>query len=419
MSLLPLLILALLSSSAASPVYVYNLTFTLANGNQPQSPLDQGEPYYYLLNQNIFPNSTFQSVVLTNLTLNGKEVAYSTSTDEDGNVMISINSVDTLSPGQNATLFMSFRAALYKAQLNLTSPGNLSSVPESIKQSYPLTGTFNVSEMPNGQEIINTAYAIKGDEQNVLQILLSIAKWFEDNMIYSSELSVPRSVSQTFADRAGDCDDQANLYVAFCRILGIPAYTTIGPIYSPGVTTESEDNLRFNLTNAAWHGWAMAYLPGNGGQWVPVDLTFFSGAIMVNGHIRSTDLMQLTITDLMRHITGSAIVHWDTLEYYYIRNLDYVTSAAQSKENITSADIVWVEEHYMQLLEGQPSYPSTGWDPISALLLGIAAFTLIVFALTYLRHRSRAAARPFNAPPLRLSPECSPADCAAGPLGAT
>jgi len=384
MPFLLLLVLALLGSSATSPVYTYNLTLTLVNGDQSQSPIDEGGPYYYLLNQNVFPNSSFQSVALKKLTLNGIDTGYSAIPDGDGNIMLTIDAVNNLGPGQNATVFMSFQATLTKAQLNLTSPGNLSSIPDTMSQSYPLAGSFNVSDMPNGQQIIDAAYAIKGDEENVLEILLKITKWFEDNMVYSSDVTVPRDVSQTFADKAGDCDDQANLFVTFCRILGIPAYTTIGPIYSPGVTIESEENLRFNLTNAAWHGWAMAYLPGDGGQWVPVDLTYFSGAIMINGHIRSTDTIQ--------HITGSALVHWDTLEYSYIKNLDYVSSAVQSKENITSSDTIWVEEHYMGLEGQQPSSLPSLWDPLTAILLAVLILTLVVFAVTYFRYRSRCAA---------------------------
>lgn len=386
MPLLSLLVLALLSTASASPVYTYNLTMTLINGDEALSPYDQGGPYYYLLNQNIFPNSSFQSVVLTKLSLNGVDMGYSATTDSDGNVMLTIDPGGSLGPGQNATLLMSFRATLTKAKLDLSSPGNLSSIPEEVRQSFPLTGSFNVTEMPNGQDIIDAAHAIKGDEENVLGILLKIAKWFEDNMVYSSEATVPRDVSRTFADKAGDCDDQANLFVTFCRILGIPAYTTIGPIYSPGVTIESESNLRFNLTNAAWHGWAMAYLPGNGSQWVPVDLTYFNGAVMIGGHIRSTDVMQ--------HITGSAIVHWDTLEYSYIKNLDYVTSAVQSKGDITSSDTVWVEWHYMGL-EGQqpPSFP-VAWDFATALLLVVLVVTLAYLAMVHLRHRSRIAPPP-------------------------
>ncbi len=385
MSLLSLMVLALLSTSAASPVYTYNLTLTLINGDQAQSPYDQGSAYYYLLNQNIFPNSSFQSVTLTKLTLDGIDASYSASNDSDGNVMLTIDPGGSLGPGQNATLFLSFKATLAKAQLDLTSPGNLSSIPDDLRQSFPLAGSFNVSEMTNGQQITETAYAIKGSEENVLQILLKIAKWFEDTMVYSSDVTVPRDVSQTFADKAGDCDDQANLFVTFCRILGIPAYTTIGPIYSPGVTIESEANLRFNLTNAAWHGWAMAYLPGNGSNWVPVDLTYFNGGIMISGHIRSTDLMQ--------HITGSALAHWDTLEYSYIKNMDYVSSAVQSKENITSSDTVWVEWHYMGL-EGEQPPPLAVWDPITVALLALIILSLILFIVVYLRHRTRSAPPP-------------------------
>lgn len=388
MSILPLFILALIGSSAsASPVYTYNLTLTLINGDQPLSPDEYGGAYFYLLNQNIFPNSSFQTVELTNFTLNGIGAGYSLTYDRDGNPMVTINTNGSLGPNQNATVFMSFRATLNKTQLNLTSPGNLSSIPVELREAYPLTGSFNISEIPNSQEIIETALSIKGDEENVLTILLNMARWFEDNMVYSSNLSVPQNVSQTFATMSGDCDDQSNLFVTFCRIIGIPAYTTIGPIYyPPGSTVESEGNLRFNLTNAAWHGWVMAYLPGSGGQWVPVDLTFFMGAVPINGHVRSIDPMQ--------HITGSALAYYDTLEYAYIRNLDYVSSAVQSTENITSSDIVWVEQHSM-VIEGQQQTNFTPFDdPFTLMMFLVAIFALLVFAITYLRRRSRGAGPP-------------------------
>src|SRR5512136_1141231 len=122
MSILPLLILALIGSSAsASPVYTYNLTLTLINGDQPLSPDEYGGAYFYLLNQNIFPNSSFQSVVLTNLTLNGIDAGYSLTYDSDGNPMVTINTNGSLMPHQNATVFMSFRTILNKTELNLTS----------------------------------------------------------------------------------------------------------------------------------------------------------------------------------------------------------------------------------------------------------------------------------------------------------
>jgi transglutaminase-like putative cysteine protease len=239
--------------------------------------------------------------------------------------------------------------------------------------------------MPNSEEIIDTALSIKGDDENVLTILLNLARWFEDNVVYTSNVSVPQDVSYTFATKSGDCDDQANLFVTFCRIIGIPAYTTLGPIYIPGQTIESEENLRFNLTNAAWHGWAMAYLPGNGSQWIPIDLTFFRGAVLIDGHVRSSDVMQ--------HITGSALVYYDTLEYAYVKNIDYVSLAVESKDNITSSDSVWVEQHSMTIYGQQPSTFGT-LDPFSILLFMVAILALIVFVITYLRRRSHSAAQP-------------------------
>lgn len=326
-------------------IFNYNMTFTVVNGQNTMQPYDSSSPYYYVLNQNIFRNSTLQTVILDSVTLDGASVEWQTSSDNDGNPMIKILTDKPLKPNSNATVGLSFKIYLSNTTYDLSDIGNISEIPGDLMREYPLMGIWNLSRMGNSSEVVATAMAIKGEEENALQVILRMLRWFEDNMFYISNLTDPQEVWHTFTTHSGDCDDQANLFVLYCRILGIPAYTSLGPMYLPGTDLQSDHNLRFNLTNVAWHGWAMVFLPTkNGGQWFPVDLTFFYGATLQSGHLRSGNVIN--------HINGSAFALWDAVEYVQVNSSDYVRDTVDQKRNIIDSDAMWIENHVMVLVEG-------------------------------------------------------------------
>ncbi len=388
MTMLPLLILMLVGGeSMQGSIFNYNMTFTVVNGQNTMQPYDSSSPYYYVLNQNIFRNSTLQTVILDSVTLDGASVGWQTSSDNDGNPMIKILTDKPLKPNSNATVGLSFKIYLSNTTYDLSDIGNISEIPGDLMREYPLTGIWNLSRMGNSSEVVATAMAIKGEEENALQVILRMLRWFEDNMFYISNLTDPQEVWHTFTTHSGDCDDQANLFVLYCRILGIPAYTSLGPMYLPGTDLQSDHNLRFNLTNVAWHGWAMVFLPTkNGGQWFPVDLTFFYGATLQSGHLRSGNVIN--------HINGSAFALWDAVEYVQVNSSDYVRDTVDQKRNIIDSDAMWVENHVMVLVEGDYNPPPTVYDSTGLYLMLLAFTALLVVVISTFIPRKPQSAKP-------------------------
>jgi transglutaminase-like putative cysteine protease len=386
MILLPLFLLALAGTGVVSASsFTYNLTMTLVNGNNSFLP-NSTNPYYYLLNQNVFPNSTSQTSIIQSVLFDGSPAGWVLNSDSDGNPLITILTNQTLEPHENATVELSFSLYLRPVVIDLSGIGDISQIPSSIVEEFPLTGSYNLSQMQNASQLVATALAIKGEDQNTLNVVLNMLRWFEDNMVYASKYPYPQSVSQTFSTLSGDCDDQANLFVTFCRILGIPAYTTLGPIYLPGNDMETDSNMVFNLTNVGWHGWAMVYLPNNsGGEWVPVDLTFFSGAQDQDGHILSSNPLQ--------HITSSAFASYSTVQYIDIKNADYISDSVSQRSVLISSNITWIESHDMVLVtQNVPTLPQI-YENLALILAFLSLFSILFFTWDQLRRRSRHGSR--------------------------
>ena len=378
MILLPLFVLALTIGSigSASQAFNYSITQTLTNnGNYSLAPGLPSSPYYQLLNQNVFLNDSRQTSVLASVTMNGLPVAWQMSNDSDGNPVIQVMENGSLTPGASATLALSFEIHLQQPTINLSGIENISEIPASLVQQYPLTGTWNLTNMgTEGQSIVSTALAIKGSDNNTLSVVYRLLQWFEDNMVYNDSLPYPQQVSQTFATLSGKCDDQADLFIMFCRILGIPAYLSIGPIYIPGSSVETDNNIQVILTNMGWHGWAMVYLPTqSGGEWVPVDLTYFSGETSEGGHLLSQNLEQ--------HITSSAFASFSTVQYASFNTIDYVGESNAQRDILVGSNITWTESHIMIPLQPATSAPS--WYPALDVYALVATAAAVVLFLAY------------------------------------
>jgi hypothetical protein len=378
MYLAALIMLIVASSSFSYSGYEYTLSISIQNGQDEMLPNNPSSPLYAVLNQNVFKNTSFQTSKIVSATMDGDPVGWHLTYDAEGNPWIIVHSSDPLPPLESTTLAITFSLNLSKPEIALQGIGNISDIPKSLLDDYPMAGVWNLSNVANASGIIDTALSIKGGEENALSVVLNMIQWFEDNMVYSSNLPLPQSLSDTFGSRSGDCDDQSSLFVAFCRILGIPAYYQIGPIFIPGSQQESEGNLRFNLTNVGWHGWAMVYLPtSSGGEWVPVDLTYFKNARFINGHITSNNILD--------HITGSALLYYDTASFLDVITSDYVRDSTALKETIMDSDCVWIESHSMTPSDSGNAAAALDAIPIM-LLAAILSFLMLAVLLRRNRH---------------------------------
>ncbi len=159
--------------------------------------------------------------------------------------------------------------------------------------------------------------------ESELETIAQITQWVHENTTYDLEkyYNAVYSARQTYDNKAGVCDEFANLTAAFLRIKGIPTR------YVAGI---SFDGSRFGN-----HGWAEAYLPQTG--WIGVDSTYAEAGYTDAMHIalgKTTDTNQLknvliTTTSIhplqIQTVLQDPYVELDSLEYRALSNLTSVT----------------------------------------------------------------------------------------------
>lgn len=273
----------------------------------------------------LLSNSTWQTVYLTNHSL----PIESFKTDEDGNHIAVLNPPKTqLFPKTVWNYSVEYKI--------VTEPRLLPEIDERLSLNVTdvpedLTGEFCKAEGPwqiDDPEIVELAWEIVGNETNVLKMIKKFVEWIKSNIRYET-LDIPRYPNETLKRRAGDCDDQANLLIAFCRISGIPAHLQIGCIYMPNKINETSQSwgghLVTVLSRIGWHGWAIVYVPPWG--WLPVDLTYAPGIS----------------EDPLNAIKNSAVTLQETIHYMNITNTDYVNSSISSRNFLMNSEFYVTE----------------------------------------------------------------------------
>jgi transglutaminase-like putative cysteine protease len=254
----------------------------------------------------LFMNNSWQTVYLTNVSCPVERF----ETDTDGNPTAFLSFPRSgISSGENFSYEAAYTVVLKPRsipEISENDSGTLYDMPENLKSSYcGSVGPWQV----NDSTLRDLAYGIAGNETRVLSIVKKFIVWIDENIVYGT-LDVPRYPKETLLGEIGDCDDQANLLITLCRIVGIPAYLQVGCVYMPGKSSEDsywEGHWVSKLTSIGWHGWAMVYVPPWG--WVPVDLTYIIGDLSVHP---------------LNAINGSAIIAYPTVQYANVTSIDYV-----------------------------------------------------------------------------------------------
>ncbi|MCD6464754.1 transglutaminase domain-containing protein [Candidatus Bathyarchaeota archaeon] len=266
----------------------------------------------------LFMNNSWQTVYLIEISHPIEKFTY----DSDGNKIAILNLTKTsIFPGEKITYNVTYRMVFKQRVLPAISEensGNLSAIPENLKKIYCQSNSL---WQPNSSIFKRKALEIAGNETKVLSIVKRFVKWINRHIRYRSS-EIPRYPNETLQQLAGDCDDQANLLITFCRAIGIPAYLQIGCIYMPGDyqnLTYWNGRLTISERNLRWHGWAMVYVPPWG--WLPVDLTYVSGNLAIKP---------------LNSITRSAVIEHYTFQYMNITETDYVAESEAFKSFLES-----------------------------------------------------------------------------------
>ena len=338
------LTIALIVILAASTVYLYHYRFQFVETSAKEKVFtlrisvkyENGGPYLWNITEEdstigLFMNTTRQEVYLINHSFSNKQF----KRDVDGNCIAVVDFPrKELQHKASLEYQVSFRMITRPYSTPDIDEGHsdsLDEIPEALKERFlGAEGPWQVED-PN---IIDLARRIVGNETNVLSIVKKLIAWMidKDNMSYQSS-ELPKYPNETLRDRFGDCDDQANLLITLCRIVGIPAHLQIGCIYLPNQANETnsywDDHLVYRLMKIGWHGWAIAYIPPWG--WLPIDLTYAEGVSQ----------------DPLNAIRRSALTLQRTIQYMNITETDYVASSVDLRSFLVRYDFYIYESDEM------------------------------------------------------------------------
>ncbi|MFH0897831.1 MAG: transglutaminase family protein [Candidatus Bathyarchaeota archaeon] len=247
--------------------------------------------------------------------------AHTLTKDSDGNAIIVFN-LSSLAPSENAAVSYSVKLeerSRSPPKISLASSGNLSEIPEKLKEEYGRTvGSWIIDE--DLKSLANMIWASQGKTPNVLRIASAFADWIGRN-IKSVSHDIPYYPDETYLSNEGDCDDQANLLIALCRTLGIPAYLQIGSLrWSSQNETFWNGHITSDLMGITYHGWAVVYVPPWG--WLPFDMT-----------------RGWSISDSLSVITSASIWSLSAMAMSNITKSDWPGEGRAQKTSITSSSI--------------------------------------------------------------------------------
>ena len=255
-----------------------------------------------------FMNNSWQTVLL----INHSHPLETIAEDEDDNLVAILDLQRYLEPGEKLTYSVSYDILSKPriiADLDESNSGTVDEIPEYLREKYC---TSESPWLTDNEDIRKTASKIAGNETRVLTVIKKFVAWIWENIRYPSQPhEVPFYPNETLENKEGDCDDQAILFITFCRIYGIPSFIQVGCVHLPRFyanTTAWNEHVRHELKQIGWHGWAMAYIPPWG--WLPIDLTFVMGSL----------------DDSINAIKNGAVTLQETIQYMNISKTDYVAS---------------------------------------------------------------------------------------------
>lgn len=337
----------------------------------------------YLDAVGLFMNNSWQNVYLFKVKVNGVEHRWRfKGFDVDGNPYAIIEKFpEYLEPRKNITIELFYKIKLIfprevpPPELDPKNSKTLKDIPIDLRKKYlNATGMWLTEDLTLRELALNK---IRYNATNVFNITLSLVKWIEDNIKYPTEVKPPSYPNETYISREGDCDDMANLFVTLCRIIGIPSFTQMGYIYIKDLSRSVEPKLlkgrySFEVYNVGGHGWAMAYVPPWG--WLPFDFTYFRGATLRAGYIKSEKLID--------RIAGSALIAYETVVYGNVTVSNYVEGVKGWMRDLEEYDLKWSTYLSMKPIEAY------GPPPIITYGAPLSIATVII-VVVYLWRRKR------------------------------
>ena len=340
--------------------FEFRASYTFENRGEKAYEIARGEKVFLYS-----ANDTHQKLVIKEASHACLEIFI----DDDNNTMAILDLPDLLEPGETLAVNICYAVQVWRYEtprLSVDLSGTLADIPIELREGYcDPVGPWNYTKWP---EIKELALEIGKNESRVLGLLYEFVDWITRNIAYESS-PYPRYPNETLAEGSGDCDDQANLLITFCRAVGIPAYLQIGCVYMPGkMHTSAWDDVVVSVAeNVGFHAWAKVYVPPWG--WLPVDLTFAT-----KGRPSTA-------------IEHSAIARHDVIaiSLYNVIVSDYI-SHMKEYHSILKEEGLYVRAYYAL----NPAIPiQARFGPASLIVVGVACLAVIVSGLAFFYARAK------------------------------
>tara|TARA_Y100000310_G_scaffold343267_2_gene450094 strand:- start:3990 stop:5840 length:1851 start_codon:yes stop_codon:yes gene_type:complete len=187
----------------------------------------------------------------------------------------------------------------YNIQSTVHTQTNLAKVYQ--EQTFPITNTEQTEYtlatefIDINDDIEEKAQELSAGETDLYKVVFKLAEWTEENIEYNLSTIAAETVepsSWVLENKRGVCDELTNLYISFCRSLGIPARFISGIAYT-------------NIINDFGpHGWAEVYIDG---QWIPMDIAY--------GQFGWVDATHIKFNELTDPNQASANFEWSGLNF--------------------------------------------------------------------------------------------------------
>jgi len=297
-------------SNVENPDIILQYTERITFVNKGNRAVDFGA-----LHLDAFLNLEWQRPLLIEVSRN-----YTESSDRDGNPILIIPGPESLEPNKTFDVTVVWRVESFRRSIpyvTVEDSGDIEDIPEGYIRNYTklispwrspsdmrLNTSIWVSTPYYNMTLRQVALQLKGEERNVLQIVINDLKWIAKYINYKS--ASPTYPIETARNGAGDCDDQSNLLIALLRMQGIPAFLMMGQIYvnKPNYASiegmAMEGHLSYEVHYTVGHAWVMVYIPPWG--WVPCDPVY---ALKMEPERAFTDaIVRSSITLIFKNVTG-------------------------------------------------------------------------------------------------------------------
>jgi hypothetical protein len=376
---------SIMSQISTADFYIaYDLSFSTRITNDGSSAFDLSSnrlttPVIFLL-----PNITSQMIRLVS-----SNPALVIANDQDGNQIGVFQIERRLEPRQTAVMETRFRAFArltptrrfeWNPSLEYSSSGTTNEIPKEVIEKYGISvGPWKTSEtsLP-WMSVRELAFRLAGNGTNVLKVVTQLIDWVGQN-IRTTSVKRDRILfpNETLTTHEGTSDEQANLIISLCQILGIPAYLQCGYVYLPSRTNDASiygGHLSLHSNRITWHAWAMVYIPPWG--WLPVDMT-----------------MGYSEEDPLQAIFAAAPQTLTTVvsNNYFLQ--DYVSETNRDSTQLGRLGVQIEQKESMTAIEISPQYRATNTASTTIVVL-ISFGAIILTAYVILRRKSRLRLNP-------------------------